>query len=168
MAVRERLLRNTVWARDGIQPEDWKFRDLQRIWLPLYDLIALYAGLMGLFFGSPLLQKILGGTDNPGSVDPIDWFTGMFAVTAFICLISVIHPRLWAMEIAAKVVLVGMIAGYIAAIVFFGERAGGLPNLFVTGMLAFGLPLALFRLDILGQEILDRRIVRAVINSVEV
>lgn len=167
MKLRERLLRNTVWAKDGIQPEDWKFRDLQRIWLPLYDLVALYAGLMGLFFGSPLLQRIVGGTDHDGIIDPIDWFTGMFALTALMCLFSVIHPRMWALEIVSKVILVGMISGYIAAIVFFGERAGGLPNLFVTGTLAFGLPLALFRLDILGQEILDRRMVRAIVNSVE-
>lgn len=167
MKLRDRLLRHTVWAKDGIQPEDWKFRDLQRIWLPLYDLVALYAGLMGMLFGSPLLQRILGGEDHYGYIDPIDVFTGLFALTALFCLISVIHPRLWALEIASKFVLVGMIVGYIAAIVIFGERAGGLPNLFVTGMLAFGLPLALFRLDVLGQEMLDRRMVRAIVNSVE-
>lgn len=166
MKLRERLLRNTVWAKDGIQPEDWKFRDLQRIWLPLYDVVAVYAGIMGLLFGSPLLEKIFG-PDHYAYIDIVDWATALFALTAFSCLMAVIHPRMWVLEIVSKVVLVGMIVGYIAAIVIFGERAGGLPNLFVTGMLAFGLPLALFRLDILGQEILDRRMVRAIVNSVE-
>lgn len=167
MARRRRnWLQGTVWARDGIQPEDWKFRDLQRIWLPLYDLIAAFAGLMGMLFGSPLLGKVFGGVDNYATIDPVDWATGGFMLVALACLISVIHPRLWAMEIGFKVILVGMIAGYIYAIIAFGERGpSGLPNLFVTGMLAFGLPLALFRLDILGQEILDRRLVRSLAET---
>lgn len=162
MSLRKRLLRHTVWAHDGIQAEDWKYRDLQRVWLPLYDLIAIYAGLMGLLFGSPILEKVFGIVDSFAIIDPIDWATGGFVLIALTCFIGVIHPRLWAVEIVAKVMLVGLIAAYIFTIIVYGDRgASGLPNLFVTGMLAFGLPLALFRLDILGQEILDRRIVRA-------
>jgi hypothetical protein len=65
------------------------------------------------------------------------------------------------LEIFFKIMLVSLIIAYIFTIVAYGEKGPeGLPNLFVTGMLAFGLPLALFRRDMLGQEILERRLIK--------
>lgn len=154
------LLRHTVWNRSNIPLEDYKYRNLQRVWLPLYDVIAIYAGVMGVLFGSPVLGEVFDG-DRHGVIDPVDLATGTFTVVAIACLVCVIHPRLWAFEIVAKVLLVGMIGAYIFSVIAFGVRdAAGIPNLFVTGMLAFGLPLAMFRLDLLGQDVAEHRLVR--------
>ncbi|AVR57184.1 membrane protein [Microbacterium phage Rona] len=151
MSLIKRLHAQTVWHPDGIPSEDWKYRRLVRLWLPLYDVIAVFTGLVGLIFGSPLLNRLFS--------EPVtDVVTGLFVVVAVSCLVSVSFPALWRMEIASKVLLVGMVVAYIFTILAYGDT--GIPlNLFVAGMLAFGLPLALFRLDLLGQDILERRLV---------
>lgn len=157
--LRGRLLAQTVWHRDGIPAEDWKYRRLVRVWLPLYDVIAVLTGLAGLLYGSPLLNKLF-------SEEITNVVTGMFVVVATAALMCVIFPCLWPAEIVAKVLLVGMVSAYIFTILVYGSPGPtGLPNLFVAGMLAFGLPLALFRLDLLGQDILERRMVAAAIAS---
>ena len=156
-----RLLAQTVWHRDGIPAEDWKYRRLVRLWLPLYDIVAVVTGLSGLLFGSPLLDKLF--TEEVTNV-----FTGTFVVVATATLMTVIFPCLWRVEIAAKVLLVGLVTAYIFTILVYGSPGPtGLPNLFVAGMLAFGLPFALFRLDLLGQDILERRMVAAAVSSLK-
>lgn len=161
MNILRRLHGQTVWHRDGIPVADWKYRRLVRVWLPLYDVIAIYTGLMGLLFGSPLLNRLF--TEEVTNI-----VTGLFVVVATAALMCVIFPALWAAEIAAKVALVGMVSAYIFTILVYGEHGPtGLPNLFVAGMLAFGLPLALFRLDLLGQDILERRMIEEAIASLK-
>ena len=156
-----RLLAQTVWHRDGIPAEDWKYRRLVRVWLPLYDVIAVLTGLAGLLYGSPLLNKLF-------SEEITNVVAGMFVVVATAALMCVIFPCLWPAEIVAKVLLVGMVSAYIFTILVYGSQGPtGLANLFVAGMLAFGLPLALFRLDLLGQDILERRMVAAAIASLK-
>lgn len=161
MNLLRRLYAQSVWHRDGIPAEDWKYRRLVRLWLPLYDVIAVLTGLFGLLYGSPLLNKLF-------TEDVTNIVTGLFVVVATAALMTVIFPALWPAEIAAKVALVGMVTAYIFTILVYGSPGPtGAPNLFVAGMLAFGLPLALFRLDLLGQDILERRMVDAAITSLK-
>lgn len=150
-----RLLRATIWHPSAIPPDEWKFRNLKRVWLPLYDVIAIFAGVQAVLFGSDLLNRIFA----PVLVDVLG---GVFIVVACVCLLGVSFPRLWRVEIVGKVILVGMIAGYITAILSFSRPPG--PSLFVVGMLAFGLPLAMFRLNLLGEELKERRSAQAVVE----
>lgn len=137
-----------MWHPGAIPPDEWKYRNLKRVWLPLYDLIAVWAGLSAVWFGSTILNRLF----TPFFVDALGWaFTGV----ATVCLLGVIFPRLWAFELAGKAILVSMVAGYVTAILFFSQTPE--PNLFVVGMLTWGLPLALFRLNLLGEEIKERR-----------
>lgn len=155
MSLLRYIFAQTVWHRDGIPVEDWKYRRLVRVWLPFYDAIAIFTGLVGLLFGSPILNKLF-------SEDTTNVVTGLFVIVATAALVCVIVPRFWPMEIVAKVLLVGMATAYIYTILIYGSPGPtGAPNLFVAGMLAFGLPLALFRLDLLGQDILERRMIKA-------
>lgn len=161
MNILRRLQARTVWHKDGIPAEDWKYRRLVRVWLPFYDVIAVLTGLAGLLYGSPLLNKLF-------SEDATDIVTGLFVVVATAALMCVIFPSLWPAEIVAKVLLVGMVSAYIFTILVYGSPGPtGAPNLFIAGMLAFGLPLTLFRLDLLGQDILERRMVAAAIASLK-
>jgi hypothetical protein len=100
-------------------------------------------GITALVFGSRLLDRIFGHpwTDTIGAT---------FLTAATVCLIGVAFPRLWPVEAVAKCVLVGMLIGYIAAIVLF--PAEGETNWFVVCMIALALPLPLFRLGLIGEE----------------
>ena len=145
-----RLWRASIWHPAAIAPDEFKYRTLKRVWLPLYDLIAVYAGIQVILYGSRLLNEMF----SDGWVDA---FGAIFTMVAVVCLVSVSFPRLWGVEIIGKVLLVSLIAAYITMIVFFSTAPQ--PQFFVAAMLAFGLPLALFRLNLLGEEIKQRRAV---------
>lgn len=149
------LAAHTVWARGALDHEPKKVRSLWRVWLPLYDVFAIGAGLSAIIYGSPMLNRIFGGE----VVAVTGWG---FTIVAVACLVGVAFPRLWKFEIAMKSLLIGMIVAYIYCILFLPSSAqvasSGGPNFFVACMLAFGLPLALFRLNLLADESYDRRV----------
>lgn len=144
------LWRASIWHPDAIPPDEWKFRNLKRVWLPLYDMIAIFAGVQAVLFGSTILNRLF-----PPSL--VDLLGVILTIVATVCLGGVAFPRLWVVEIIGKVLLVGLVAGYVTTILMFSENPG--PNLFVVGMLTFGLPLAFFRLNLLGEEFKERRAV---------
>lgn len=144
------LLAHSIWARDAIPLTEWKYRNLKRVWLPLYDVLAVWAGINALAYGSRLLNRVLG-------THAVDAVGAGFAVVAFVCLLGIAFPRLWLVEIIGKLVMVGMIIAYMAAIILYPSMPAEAPNWFIVAMLAFGLPLACFRLSMLGEEWKDRR-----------
>lgn len=79
------------------------------------------------------------------------------SLVALVCLIGVAFPRLWVVEFVGKVLLVGIIAAYAATIFLFASNPN--PNDFIVLMLAFSLPFPLSRLNLLGEEIKERRTV---------
>lgn len=143
-----RLWAASIWSTGAIPPDEWKFRNLKRVWLPLYDLIAAFCGMQAFLYGSPLLNVLF-------PADLIDALGVMMAAAALVCLAGVAFPRLWLVEIVGRIILVGMISAYVATIMLLSQNAGS--NLFVVGMLTFGLPLAFFRLNLLGEELKERR-----------
>lgn len=143
-----RLWRATIWHPAAIPPAEFKYRNLKRIWLPLYDVVAVWAGISAVVHGSALLNRLFA----PMWVDVLGI---VFTTVAVTCLVSVSFPRLWAVEVVGKTLLVSLISGYITTILFFSSAPQ--PQLFVVAMLAFGLPLAMFRLNLLGEEIKQRR-----------
>lgn len=145
----------TVWHRKGVPPEDWKYRRLVRLWLPVYYAIALYTGLVGLIFGSPLLNRLFPEATT-------DITTSAFALVAALALIGVVVPRLWRVEVVGTIILAGLVAAYIVTISVYGNKGPeDLPNLFVLGMLAFGLPFSFFRLDLIGQGLAEKKLIDA-------
>lgn len=149
-----RLFAASIWAPGAIQPDEWKYRNLKRVWLPLYDLIAIYAGLQAVLYGSNILNRLF---------DPfvVDVFGLAMVVISTVCLAGVAFPRLWPVEMVGKVLLVGLVAGYVTTILLFSVSAT--PNLFVVGMLTWGLPLAFFRLNLLGEEYKERKAERGAV-----
>lgn len=148
----------TVWAKGALRAEPRKYWSLKRLWLPLYDVVAIVNGLLAYYFGSRLLDRIFGAAT--------DLVALAFTAVAIVCLIGVSFPRLWRVEFAGKVLLIGMVVGYIACILAFPSpeqlALKEAPSFFVAGMLVFGLPLACFGLDLLTREEFDRRVQRRV------
>ena len=148
------LLRGTVWVRGALDAEPKKYRPLVRVWLPLYDVVAILAGIFAAWFGSSLLDRIYGElTDLVGL---------LYSLVALVCLIGVAYPHLWKLEVAAKICLVGMLLGYVVAILTAPSPQqlafAAAPSYFGAAMLCWGVPMAGFRLTQLAIEEFDRRV----------
>ena len=143
-----RVFAASIWHPDAIPSDEWKYRNLKRVWLPVYDLIAILAGITAAVQGSPLLNSLF--TEQlVGSLGVA------FAVIAGVCLAGVAFPRLWAAEIVGRVILVGFVAAYATMVLIFPATLT--PNHFLVLILAFSLPLPLFHLSLLGEERKERR-----------
>lgn len=145
-----RLFAASIWAPGAIPVDEWKYRNLKRFWLPLYDLLAMWAGVNAVIFGSRLLNRLL----HDGLLDLVGI---AFTLVAAVCLLGVAFPRLWAIEMVGKALLVGMVFAYMAAVILYPTPSPDeTPNWFIVAMLGFGLPLALFRITMLGEEWKER------------
>lgn len=143
-----RLARASIWHPDAIPPEELKYASIKRVWLPLYDFIAVLAGIWALAFGSPILHKLF-------SNDAVDFLGALLAAAGLICFFGVLFPALWRVEIACKLVILMLLGGYAATIVVF--RTNPEPEaLFIVFILCLGMIPPLIRLSILGEEIKDR------------
>lgn len=145
----KKLWEASIWHRDAIPPEEFKYRSLKRVWLPVYDLIVMGAGIWATIFGSPLLHRLFPD-------DVIDLMGVLLAAAAFVCLCGVSFPRLWRVEIMGKIILVALLAAYAASVALF--RLDPDPSAgFVVLVLILALPLPLFVLTLRGEEIKERR-----------
>jgi hypothetical protein len=147
--------RASIWHPGAIPAREEKYRSLKRVWLPVYDVLAFMAGVTGVVYGSRLLDRLYG--------DMTDLVAGLFATVALVCLFGLAFPRLWAVEIAGKSLLVGMVIAYAVAIVVSPSPeqmlAKEAPSWFIFTMLLLTLPLPMFRLELLATEWADRRAV---------
>jgi hypothetical protein len=141
--------RQTVWSADSIEPDEWKYRSLVRVWLPIFDLIAIIASCWAFMYGSPILHRLF---PQDGLI--VLLATGFFMVT-LACFIGVVIPALWRLEILAKTLLMSMLAGYGASILLLTTP----PDWFPAFIIMMTLPLPFFRLSLLGEEIKERRTV---------
>lgn len=144
----KRVYKASVWHPESIPPEEWKYRQLKRVWLPIYDVIAFFVGVTAIIQGSPLLNRLYDHAF-------VDLMGLIFTACAVVCFMGVAFPRFWAVEIAGKIVLMSLIAGYATTILLFSQTPS--PNHFIVLTLFFALPLPMFRLSLLGEEIKERR-----------
>ena len=148
------ILKYTVWARGALDHEPKKFRSLWRVWLPVYNLTAMAAGVFAMTHGSRTLDRIFGER-----VDPLGF---LFFSVATACLVGVSFPKLWKLETVSKCLLIGIVIAYAYCILFIPSQEqlshAEAPALFVACMLLIGLPLPLFRLNQLAEERFDRRV----------
>jgi hypothetical protein len=140
-----RLWAASIWHPQAVDPEEWKYRNLMRLWLPMYDLLAILAGIWAMLFGSPILHRLLG---DDGYIDLVG---GALAVISAVCLVGVVFPALARLEAWGKQVLVGLLGAYAGAIVIF-NASGDITSWFVSFIVLMTLPLPLFRLAMLGEE----------------
>lgn len=150
----DRILEGTVWERGALDHEPRKFRSLWRVWLPAYDFLVILAGIFALAVGSRLLDRIFGSfTDVLG---------GLFSLVGALCFLGIAYPSQWKLEWVSKCLLIGMVTAYVYCILFLPSPAqvaySEAPNFFVATMLFVGLPLPLFRLNMLADEKFGRAV----------
>lgn len=149
------LLSSTIWAKGALDHEPRKYRPQRRVWLPMFNAIAVAAGLIAAIHGSRLLDRIYG--------DWTDVFGLMFALVGVLSFIGLAW-KIWALEMSALCVLVGMVFAYIVGILGSPSPeqmvAKEAPSYFIAVMLLFGFPFALDQINILADELFDRRVAR--------
>lgn len=147
-----RLWAASVWA-PGVVPDDDPWRTAKRVWLPLFDVLMMWAGINAVVHGSLLLDRLYG--------DATDLIGAVFALVAFACLTGVVWPRMWPVEMVGKILLVSMIVGYVFGIVLSPSpeqiAAKEAPNWFVVSMILGLTMLPIARLDSLIDEWVERR-----------
>ena len=140
----DRVISRTVWAPEAIPPEEWDYRNVPRVWLPLYDLTIMLAGLVGAINTMPALDLIF---------DPwiVDIMAGFLVFTALLCLIGVVFRGV-RVEAYAKVALVGLIGSY--SIALLALAAGDSLGRVFIGVLSIALLFLPFsRLQVLGAKL---------------
>lgn len=146
------LLKHTIWAPGAIPVDEWKYRNLKRVWLPFYDIMFVWAGLIAVRFGIPSLDTIL-----PAWMSDTLGYT--LVVVAILCLIGVAIPRLWFFEVGAKTALLAILITYFLALrVVAGETGGTDTRAFVSVITLISAIPILIRMNILSEEARARRV----------
>lgn len=143
------LRAHTVWDPDAIPSEEFKYRNLKRMWLPVFDAVVMLMGYLAFLHGSPILNRMF-----PGWLVDV---SGIALLTASaVALVGVVTPRLYMMEIAAKVIMLSLLGTY-SVIIWTSFFQGEVQSGFVAAELMLPILFPLFRLQILGEEIKQRR-----------
>lgn len=145
-----RLWELSIWHPTAIEPDEWKFRNLMRVWLPIYDFLGIFAGLWAAGFGSPILHRLF---PDGYTIDILGY---ALALISGVCMLGVVFPRIPRVETVGKMLLVGLLGSYAAAIGIF-NASGEITSWFVVFIVLMVLPLPLFRLGMLGEEKKERR-----------
>jgi len=142
------IARATIWHHSAIPADEWKFRSIKRVWLPLYNLIMLGAGLWALWHGSPILNRIFPG-------DLVDVAGLALAGAAMVCLLGRAFPMLWAVEFFGKLAIAFLLGGYAGTVAFFRQDpdpAGG----FVVFILGAAIIPCMIGVSIIAEEWKER------------
>ena len=144
----QRVYRQTIWHPDAVEDDAFKYRNLRRIWLPLFDALSIWIGFLAVQYGSLILNKF--------PVIVVDVAGSIFTIAATLALVGVVFPRLFLAEIVGKVVMVSLLGTY-SVIIWASFLAGEVQSGFVAGMLMLPLILPFAVLQIRGEEIKQRK-----------
>lgn len=151
-ALDTRLGRASIWYPSAI-PHDAGHRyesPIKRVFLPAYDLIILWLGLGGLVVP---LQAV-------GQALPMPWPNVLYialAAAGIVCFFGIAFPRLWRMEIAGKVAILGLLAMLVVSMILAGITIPGHTGITITPIMIGLMIPPLIRLWTLGSELGDRR-----------
>lgn len=112
---RERLKRLTIWHPINTDPHDpdrWGVR----LWLPLYDVLVLLAGIAAFYVGSRLLNRLF-----PDWL--VDFGAVVFGAAGVAALVGVIFPKLYRVEIIGKCVISFILSIYAWLVLVYGGTA---------------------------------------------
>lgn len=146
------IWRASIWHPDAIPADEWKERWRKRLWLPLWDLILIGAGVWATAYGSPLLHELFPS-------DTIDVAGIALALTATVCLMGISFPSLWAVEFAGKVTVAFLMGAYAGLVTFYRARFDPASG-FVVFILCAAIIIAFDRLTTLGEEWKERHVLR--------
>lgn len=122
---------------------------MKRVWLPFFDLLSILVGALGVAYGSKILNELY----EPGFVDSVSI---VFIVASVGALIGVSFPKLWLVEGIGKIVMLGLLGGYSAAI-WASFFTGNVESGFVAAMLMYPIIMPLMTLQLLGEGVKNNK-----------
>ncbi len=139
---------DTIWSKGAIPLEEWKYRHLKRVTLPVVDVLFITGGILGARNGIPAIDNIY-----PDWVADIGGY--IFSFIGFLCLVGVAFPRLWLLEVWSKSAILAMTSGYFAALVV--ATFNGRPqSSYVMSMAGVTIAVVAWRLSVLSYEARER------------
>lgn len=150
----KKLYMLTIWAPGAIPVEEWKYRNIKRIMFPLIDFLFMLAGIKAIAYNVPGVSLFF---DDP----IIDLVAYILVLSAATCLVGVSFPRLWAVEIIGKSILLGVMSGYFASLVLLAFMGYSTIE-FTLFMSAISICPVVWRLSLLGSEWQSRRTLKGV------
>lgn len=136
-----RIAQASVWARNGVRAEDWRFRGIFRFVLPVTDVFFIWFGVAGWWNGVNSVQVAAG-------MEWQEWWSASLAFAALLALVGVSFPKLWLVEAIGKIPLIALVSVYI--IITF-TRGLTDPNIIATsGLIAILVLLPIWRVGDLG------------------
>lgn len=122
----ERFKRLTVWHPINTDPAD-DDRWTVRVWLPLYDVLAILGGYIAYVIGSPLLNRLF-----PDWI--VDGAAVAFGIAGAVTLVGVVLPRYWRLEAVGKIGMSFLLTTYAFLVLAFPSRDAQ-NNSFITVIL---------------------------------
>lgn len=146
-----RLWREWIWHPSAIPVDEAKYASpLKRALFPAFDVIMVVLGLAGLSTGFQALRLTF-----PAPLPTVLYAT--LAVAGFVCFVTCQFPRLWAIEVVGKFIILVALAVLFAAMIVAAREIEGHSGLAIAPMIA-GLSLIPFlRLWLLAVEWAGRR-----------
>lgn len=139
-----RIVRQSVWSKKPVSPEDQRIAGLLRFGYPWADVALILFGIGGMLYGIPALRDVF----SPWYAQ--SW-SGVLALVSAMCLVGVSFPtKFWRVEMGAKALLVMMLAVYGVALMAAGVLAD--PDDFGRSAVGF-MPVAL--IGPLGWRVFD-------------
>lgn len=135
----------TVWSRDAIGPGEWAHRWTHRVWIPLFYVGCITLGMVAAG-GATALSQIF-------PVPVVVIVSGLFVVAAGVGLFAAVVPVAWRLETGAMLIVLCLLAGYVAAI--WQSDVYGRPLPAIVATILLGGPLA--RLTWLAERIKEDR-----------
>lgn len=131
----------SIWHRDGVRPEDRRFRGIFRYVLPLTDILFLFFGAVGWHNGIRSVEQAAGEEWQT-------WWSAALAVSAFVALVGVSFPRWWTVELAGKIPLIALVTVYLW--VMLGRGVDDPKVLATAGLIVILILLPVWRVADLG------------------
>ena len=141
------LYEASIWAPGTIPVEEWKYRNLKRVMFPAVDVLLILGGFSAARYGIPAISEFYPDLF-------VDIFAYVMSFCALVALVGVSFPRLWAVEIAGKAAVFGLIVGYITSlfILTLEDKGDSDSRGFVLIIAMIAVCPIVWRLSLLGSE----------------
>lgn len=146
-----RLRDASIWNPDAIPRHERKYAaPLKRVVFPVFDVAVFVLGVAGLFSGFQALKLTF-----PDPVPTLIY--GTLVAMGALCFVGCTFPRLWAMEITGKVLILMSLGVLFVAMIIAGATVPGHTGIVIAPMVFVMMLIPFLRLWILGVEWGDRR-----------
>lgn len=103
----KRIAKASVWAKGALPEVERRYWGLYKWCFPIVDLLFVFFGVVGWANGVASVQEAASASWQTS-------WSAAIAVTALAAFVGVAFPKLWALELVAKLLLISLVSMYVA------------------------------------------------------